>query len=114
MDKQSRREAIRDYKERKATPGVFAVRCTATGAAWIAPSRNLAQQQNGIWFSLRQGSHRNATLQAAWREHGEAAFVFEPLEACEDEAVVAYSLANWLKDAERRWIARLDASKLIA
>lgn len=112
MDKQSRREAIRDYKERKAQPGIFAVRCVATGEMWVAPSRNLAQQQNGVWFSLRLGSHRNAALQGLWAQHGEAAFAFDVLEVLEGEEVSAYGVQSWLKDAERRWLDRLGAKKL--
>jgi hypothetical protein len=112
MDKQTRREAIRDYKERKATPGVFAVRCLATGEVWVAPSRNMAQQQNGVWFGLRLGSHRNKALQALWNRDGEAGIAFEPLELFEDEEASAYMVQTWLKAAERRWLETLGAKKL--
>ena len=57
MDKSSRREAIRDYKERTVSRGVFAVRCTLTGQVWVAASRNLDQQQNSIWFGLKAGGY---------------------------------------------------------
>ena len=66
MDKQSRREAIRDYKERATSRGVFAVRCRPTGQVWVAASRNLAQQQNAIWFGLKAGGYVNRAAQAAW------------------------------------------------
>lgn len=112
MDKQSRRDAIRDYKERKARPGVFAVRCLPTGEAWVAQSRNLDQQRNSIWFGLRLGSNRNGALQAAWRMHGEDAFAFEALEAFEDDEASAYVVQTWLKAAEARWLATLGARKL--
>src|SRR5436853_96654 len=65
MDKQSRRQVVRDYKERKVSQGIFAVRCAATGEAWVGKSRNLEQQQNGIWFGLRSGGYVNRVLQAA-------------------------------------------------
>src|SRR5258705_175775 len=55
MDKQSRRQAVRDFKERKTLRGVFAVCCAATGEVWVGGSRNLDQQQNSIWFGLRRG-----------------------------------------------------------
>ena len=70
----SRKDLIREYKEKKPTPGVFAVRCIPTNAAWTGLSRNLDTQQNGIWFQLRTGSHVNKALQTAWKKHGEAAF----------------------------------------
>ena len=31
MDKHARREAIRDFKEKKTVAGVYAVRCAASG-----------------------------------------------------------------------------------
>lgn len=70
MDKQSRREAIRDYKERKVPIGIFSLRCVATGETWVGASRNLDGQKNSSFFSLRLGSHRNSAMQAAWKAHG--------------------------------------------
>jgi hypothetical protein len=112
MDKLSRREALRQYKETALEVGVFAVRCAASGEAWVGASKNLGQQQNGIWFGLRLGSYPNAALQAAWRTHGEAAFAFERLQvlAVEDLSPLAVSLM--LKDAEQRWRDELGARKV--
>ena len=39
MDKTSRREAIRDYKEKKTRSGVYAVRCAQSGEVWVAGVR---------------------------------------------------------------------------
>lgn len=111
MDKQSRREALRQYRERKAPVGVFAVRCGATGEVWVGASRNLDQQQNPIWFGLRLGSHPNRAMQAAWREHGEAAFTFERLEVLDDRDLSPLALGLVLKDAEARWRAEMGAKK---
>ena len=41
MDKNSRRDAIRQYKERKVPIGIFAIRCRPTGETWVGASRNL-------------------------------------------------------------------------
>src|SRR5688500_7451243 len=57
MDKQSRRNLARDYKERKVPAGIFSLRCAATGETWVGAARNL-DQKNGLMFSLRLGSHR--------------------------------------------------------
>ena len=113
MDKQSRRQVVRDYKERQVTPGIFAVRCPASGEIWVGVSRNLEQQQNGIWFGLRQGNYRNPAARAAWRAHGEAAFVFEVLETFDDPEAAPYVQASWLKDRERHWREALSAPKLV-
>jgi len=113
MDKQSRREAVRDYKERKAAVGAFAVRCTPSGQAWVGTSRDLDQQQNRIWFGLKTGGHPNRELQAAWREHGEAAFAFEPLEVLDTEGASRMGVDMLLKDAEAVWRDKLGAGKVV-
>ena len=112
MDTQSRRAAIREFKERKVAQGIFAVRCAATGEAWVGASRDLAQQPNRIWFSLRIGGCRNAGLQAAYAVHGEAGLAFEVLEAIDAETLSPYELANRLKDRDVHWRAELGAAKL--
>jgi hypothetical protein len=113
MDKQSRRQAVRDYKDRKVPIGIFAVRCAATGEAWVGLSQDLAQQQNRIWFGLRQGGHPNPALRAAWVAHGEPAFAFEVLETLEDEGLSAYARGNLLKDRGAHWRQELGAAKIV-
>jgi len=112
MDRQGRRAAIQGYKERKVPVGIFAVRCVATGQAWVGASRNLEQQPNRIWFSLRLGGCRNPGLQAAYGAHGEAAFAVEVLETIDTESVSPYELANRLKDRDAHWRAQLGAAKI--
>jgi hypothetical protein len=112
MDKPNRRQAVRDYKERKVDIGIFAVRCAATGEAWVGASRDLAQQQNRIWFGLKTGGHPNRALQAAWTEHGEAAFAFEVLERASADDLSDYERGNLLKDRDAHWRAALPASKI--
>jgi hypothetical protein len=107
----SRKELIREYKEKRATPGIFAVRCIPTKAVWTGLSRNLDTQQNGIWFQLRTGTHVNKALQAAWKEHGEAAFAFEMLEAVADDNPEMIGLL--LKEREAQWRAESGAQKLV-
>jgi hypothetical protein len=114
MDKQSRRDAIREYKERKATQGIYAVRCTTSGETWVGQSPNLNQMQNRIWFGLRQsGGHPNAALRAAWAAHGEAAFSFEVLETIDDSGLGAIGVAHLLKARDAYWRAQLDAAKIV-
>ena len=113
MEKQSRREAVRAYKDRKIPQGIFAVRCAASGEVWVGASRNLDQQQNGIWFSLKLGSHPNRALQAAWAAHGASAFTFEVVEVLKTEDLGAYALVNLLKDREQRCLEALGARKVV-
>lgn len=114
MDKTNRREAIRQYKERKSPIGIFALRQTGTGAAWVGASRNLDGQRNSSMFSLRLGSHRNKALQAAYNAAGgEAGFEFVVLEVLEDEELGPIGRDTWLKERERHWRTELDAQSAI-
>jgi hypothetical protein len=113
MDNQSRRQAVRDYKERKVSAGIYAVRCAAAGQSWVGQSPNLDQQQNRIWFALRQGGHPNPALKAAWAAHGEAAFTFEVLEVIEDADLSVYARDSRLKDRSAHWRAGLGATKIV-
>ena len=106
--KAARKEAIQKFKERKTALGVFAVRCTATGRVWVDSSRNLDAAKNGTWFGLRNGSHRDKSLQEEWNACGENAFQYEALEKLEDD-VHPLAVADRLKEMRSRWIAQLGA-----
>ena len=111
MDKNRKREMLREYKEREKQQGVYAVRCAATGAVWTAVSRNLDKQQNGTWSQLRQGGHPNKAMQAVWNAHGEAAFAYEILEEVKDDNPLL--IASLLKDREAEWRKELNAEKAV-
>ena len=111
MSAQDRKQAIEAWKKRDVDAGIFAVRCAATGEAWISGWPDVDRVQNRIWFTLGQGAHPNRTLQAAWRAHGADAFTFEVLERLEpcDE--------SWARDAQLKeraafWRARIDGAPL--
>lgn len=112
MEKSRRREIVQAYKERKPALGIFTVTCTATGEAWIGQSRALDTQQNGIWFSLRMGSHRNRDLQSAWAMHGQAAFVYTVVEQIEADDLNTLARDRVLKEREAFWRERLGARSL--
>ncbi len=52
--KAERKEAARQFKERKPSPGIYALRCSTTGRAWVDSSPNLDAAQNSQFFQLRQ------------------------------------------------------------
>jgi hypothetical protein len=107
----NRKEAIREYKMRKVSRGVFAVRCKATGQAWIDSSPNLDGAKNGLWFQLREGLHRDKSLQQEWNTHGGEAFQFEVLEMLDDD-VVPLGVTDLLKEKKSHWAAQLAAKAL--
>lgn len=104
----SRREAIREYKERKPKRGIFIVKCATAGQTWVETSPNLDSARNGLWFALRLGSHPNRSLQTVWNEQGEDAFSFEILEQL-DEDVSQLNVSDALKQKKREWIERLSS-----
>ena len=108
VDGHDRKTAARAYKERKAAPGIYAVRCLATGAAWVGRASDLATMQNRVWFTLRLGSNPHRALQAAWREHGESRFAFEELEQLDDDLSPG-TRDLMLKKRREHWAVELDA-----
>ena len=80
-----RKAAIAAYKERKSVPGIFAVRCAATGQTWVGQTPDLTTVGNRIWFALRQDCSRNRSLQSAWHAQAGQGFVLEELERLDDE-----------------------------
>ncbi|MBP7650376.1 MAG: GIY-YIG nuclease family protein [Phenylobacterium sp.] len=113
MDKQSRRDIARAYKERKVPVGIFSLRCAPTGETWIGLSRNLDGAANSALLGLRMGSHRNKAMQAAWTAHGADAFVYGVLETLEED-LSPVGKEDWLKARLRHWIAALEGHSIIA
>lgn len=107
-----RKALLREYKERKVEAGIYAVRCVVSGEVWVGATPDLSTRQNGVWFSLRQGSHRERGLQAAWNAHGVDAFVFERVEAVDVEGLDRFGRDSRLKDRREHWIETLNAKGL--
>ena len=108
-----RKALLREYKERKVEAGVYAVCCVASGQAWVGATPDLSTRQSGVWFSLRQGSHREKSLQAAWNAHGVDAFVFEAVEAVDTEGLDRFGRDSRLKERRAHWITALNATGLM-
>ena len=111
MSKPDRKALVAAYKEKKTVAGIYAVICSATGQAWVGQSRHIDTQQNGLWFTLRLRSGRTPSLQAAWDQHGEAAFRYEQLDRLPED-VSALMVGPELKKRAALWTARLQASPL--
>ena len=112
LSKEEKREAARKFRERKSPIGVYAVRCTTTGAVWVGASRNLLASRNGIWAGLKMGAHRDTSLQQAWIAEGEPAFTYEALEELEED-VSPLLVADLLKNRKQHWITQLRAQSLL-
>lgn len=108
-----RKALLRAYKERKVEAGIYAVRCTVTGEVWVGAAPDLSNRQNGVWFSLRLGSHREPSLQAAWNVHGAEALAFEAIEAVDLEGLDRFGRDSRLKERRGHWIETLNAKGLM-
>lgn len=111
MPNTRKKDLIREYKEREIRQGVVVVRCAASGEAWVAASRNVDTQANGIWFQLKMGNHPNRGLQDAWNTHGESGLAFEVLEVVKDDNAMLIPVL--LKERTGYWMTKLNAQKLI-
>ena len=105
----TRKEAVKEYKGRTTPRGIFAVRCSTTGAVWVGATPTLDTMQNRLWFMLRHGNHRNTAMQAAWTQHGAESFRYEILERLDDD-VPAVRLADVLRARREHWMNSLDAA----
>jgi hypothetical protein len=111
MKREDKKAALAAYKERKAEPGVYVVRCTTTDQIWVGTAPELTAIWNCLSFSLRQGAQTPASLQAAWKEHGPENFTFEPVEALTDEQLV-FGRDRMLKERRAHWCEALEAEAI--
>lgn len=111
MEQEKRRAAIAAYKERDVIPGIYAVRCTATGECWVGRAPDLLTIHNRLWFSLRLGSCPHRTLQQAWRENGAEAFSFERIEELDSEEL-GFALDRVMGERLAHWCDQLSARRI--
>ena len=103
-----RKERLRQYKETPRPVGVYLVRNTASGTAFIGSSVNIAGMLNRLRFQLEMGGHPNRELQAQWDEFGADAFVFETLDTLEPPTDPDYDPTEDLATLEDMWLDRLS------
>jgi uncharacterized protein (DUF924 family) len=106
--KAERKEAARQFKERKPLPGIYELRCRTTSRAWVDSSPNLDAAQNSQFFQLRQRLHRNKELQAEWNAQGEESFEFVVLEALPEDTP-SLNLRDLLGERKQAWSEKVKA-----
>jgi hypothetical protein len=102
----NRRERVREYKQAFPPMGVWGVRNTATGRAWVGASRDAEAALNRIRFELKMRGHRNRSLADEWARYGAEHFTFEVLDrvrkrddpAFDYEAELQSMLALWSQE----------------
>ena len=108
MTERSRKDIIREYKERKKPAGVFQIKNLANGKVLLGSSLNLEGPLNSHKFMLTIGSHRNAALQKDWNVFGPEMFGFEILEVVRVKDESGFRVEDELTLLEEIWLEKLQ------
>lgn len=84
----------------RGVTGVYVIVRVATGESYIGSSGDIGQRWYNHRGKLRRGAHTNPRLQAAWTEHGEAAFRFVIVERLAEVADLRLREQEWLTAGE--------------
>ena len=103
----SKKDLIREYKQRIAPMGVFRVTNSANGKILVGSSKSLDTKFNSILFQLRIGRFPNPALQADFETFGEAKFSYEIIDALEPKDDLLYNYDDDLKTLEELWLDKL-------
>lgn len=103
----SKKDLIREYKQRIAPMGVFRVTNSANGKILVGSSKSLDTKFNSILFQLRIGRFPNPALQADFETCGEAAFSYEIVDTLEPKDDPLYNYDDDLKTLEELWLDKL-------
>lgn len=83
-DREKRRDAVKAYKERKETGGLYRIVNRETG--WLSPlcvTMNLEGVRNRFIFAQRTGTQVESMLREQWRQYPPDVFAFEEVERLE-------------------------------
>lgn len=83
MEKQTRRELLGAYKERKTVGGIYAIRNRKNGRLLVGSAADLKGFRNRFEFAKQTGSGLSLRLKRDWEAFGPDAFELEVLEELE-------------------------------
>lgn len=113
MDKLSRKELTVEYKNRKITGGVFAIKNSANGMIFLHHAIDLQGSKNRFEFSKKTGSCGYKKLQEDFLRYGPDAFTFEVIEELEkDEAQTQESFVREVQTLYEMLLEKTDAGLL--
>ncbi len=113
MDKQEKKNRLAQYKERKITGGVYAIKNKISGKMLILSASDLQGSQNRFQFSQQTNGCMNLKLKEDWDKLGSQAFAFEVLEPLEKkELQTPQEFAEDVKTLEELWYEKLKGSDL--
>jgi hypothetical protein len=80
MDKQEKRRAVAQYKERLQQGGVYAIRCKESGKILLLGTTDIPGSRNRFEFAQSTGGCVHPKLRADWEQYGGRTFEFEIVE----------------------------------
>ena len=107
MDKQHRKDLVRQYHEAPKPRGVYRVHCGATGHGVVGASQDLPSALNRQRAQLSLGRHPDKALQEDWDRHGAEAFGFEVLDTLAPRDDPGYDPSGDLEELAQMWRERL-------
>ncbi len=108
IDQKSRKELINEYKQLKPRMGVYAIKNLKNGKILVGSNVNADKIWNRLQLQLGAGSHPNATLQADWKELGEANFSYEILSELQQKDGEEVDYNRQLKELEDLFLEELQ------
>ena len=112
MKIEEKKAAMAAWKERKASAGIYAIRCAPSGERWVGRAPDLAAVENRLAFALRMASTPHRSLRDAARAHGAEAFRFEVLERLDAEEASGLGRDRILKARHAHWCEALEAKAI--
>ena len=109
VQRNKRKQQIKDYKATPKDEGVYRIRNTVNGKSHIASSRDIQARFNRHRMELKTGTESAKLLLSDWVEHGEAAFEFEVVDLLEPLTKSDYDPAEDLKVLESLWLEKLQS-----
>ncbi|MGE5621066.1 MAG: DUF2087 domain-containing protein [archaeon] len=110
MDSAKRKEITKNYKQTRATMGVYQLKNLRNGKIFVGSGKNLEAKRNLHMFAFSiNGMHEIDELQQVWNELGEKGVVFEILDVLEPKKDDAnYDYRKDLETLEELWLEKLQ------
>lgn len=80
MNSASKKELIKEYKQKEVEMGIIRIYNMVTGYSFVDISNNLYKPFEGIKFQLGIGRFKSKQFQKDWNTYGENAFKFEVID----------------------------------
>lgn len=113
MKGQDKKDLLAEYKERKITGGICAVRNTANGKILLSAVTDIQGYKNRFEFSQATGGCINVKLQNDWNKYSHETFVFEILdELVKKDTQTSKEFSDDIQTLKEIWLERINADNL--